>query len=80
MIVISEKAPDVVDVAFAKVRDQVEESLVKEGDNVRLWQMRIKTAIEQVVLFTLYSYLPPPKNTTSNHHSPIVSTLIKSIT
>ena len=43
---------DVVDVAFAKVRDEVEESLVKEGDNVRLWQMRIKTAIEQVVLHT----------------------------
>ena len=33
---------------FAKVRDKVEESLVKEGDNVRLWQMRIKTAMEQV--------------------------------
>ena len=24
---------------------------MKEGDNVRLWQMRIKTAIEQVVLY-----------------------------
>ena len=33
---------------FAKVRDKVEESLVKEGDNVRLWQLRIKTALEQV--------------------------------
>lgn len=33
---------------FAKVRDKVEESLVKEGDNVRLWQLRIKTAMEQV--------------------------------
>ena len=33
---------------FAKVRDEVEENLVKEGDNVRLWQMRLKTAMEQV--------------------------------
>ena len=33
---------------FAEVRDEVEESLVKESDNVRLWQMRIKTAMEQV--------------------------------
>ena len=36
--------------AVSKVRDEVEERLVKESDNVRLWQMRIKTAIEQVVL------------------------------
>ena len=26
----------------------MEERLVKESDNVRLWQMRIKTAMEQV--------------------------------
>ena len=43
---------------FAKVRDKVEESLVKEGDNVRLWQLRIKTAMEQVDTRILFH----PKN------------------
>ena len=31
-----------------KVLDTVEESLIMEMENVRLWQMRLKTAIEQV--------------------------------
>ena len=31
-----------------KVTDLVEESLVMELSNVKVWQMRIKTAIEQV--------------------------------
>ena len=31
-----------------KVLDTVEESLMMEMENVRLWQMRLKTAIEQV--------------------------------
>ena len=31
-----------------KVLDMVEESLIMEMENVRLWQMRLKTAIEQV--------------------------------
>ena len=31
-----------------KVLDTVEESLMMELDNVRIWQMRLKTAIEQV--------------------------------
>ena len=45
--------------AVSKVRDEVEERLVKESDNVRLWQMRIKTAIEQVVLTIV---TPPLRN------------------
>ena len=31
-----------------RVLDTVEESLIREMENVRLWQMRLKTAIEQV--------------------------------
>ena len=31
-----------------KVVDLVEESLVAELNNVKIWQMRLKTAIEQV--------------------------------
>ena len=31
-----------------KVVDLVEESLMTELNNVKIWQMRIKTAIEQV--------------------------------
>ena len=31
-----------------KVLDTLEESLIMEMENVRLWQMRLKTAIEQV--------------------------------
>ena len=31
-----------------KVVDIVEESLVKELENVKMWQMRFKTAIEQI--------------------------------
>ena len=31
-----------------KVLDTVEESLMMEMENVRLWQMKLKTAIEQV--------------------------------
>ena len=31
-----------------KVLDTVEESLMMEMENMRLWQMRLKTAIEQV--------------------------------
>ena len=31
-----------------KVLDTVEESLMMEMENVRLWQMRLKTTIEQV--------------------------------
>ena len=45
--------------AVSKVRDEVEERLVKESENVRLWQMRIKTAIEQVVLTIV---TPPLRN------------------
>ena len=31
-----------------KIADLVEESLVTELNNVKIWQMRIKTAIEQI--------------------------------
>ena len=39
-----------------KVVDLVEESLIRELENVKMWQMRFKTAIEQVrrlLFFTL---------------------------
>ena len=44
-----------------KVVDFVEESLVKELDNVKMWQIRIKTALEQVqyqvqLLFIIFLY------------------------
>ena len=52
---------------FAKVRDKVEESLVKEGDNVRLWQLRIKTAMEQVDTRVIFH----PKNRSSHFLSTI---------
>ena len=44
-----------------KVVDFVEESLVKELENVKMWQIRIKTALEQVqyqvqLLFIIFLY------------------------
>ena len=41
-----------------KVVDFVEESLVEELDNVKMWQRRIQTAIEQVL----------KRRTTPNHN------------
>ena len=38
----------------AKVEDFVEDSLRRELDNVKLWQLRIKTALEQVPKNTHY--------------------------
>ena len=60
-LVSSRSSPSLIflnNATFAKVRDKVEESLVKEGDNVRLWQLRIKTAMEQVDTRILFH----PKN------------------
>ena len=39
-----------------KVLDTVEESLMMEMENVRLWQMRLKTSIEQVGECSLYFF------------------------
>ena len=38
-----------------KVVDFVEESLVEELDNIKMWQRRIQTAIEQVLKKAHYS-------------------------
>ena len=38
-----------------KVVDLVEESLIRELENVKMWQIRFKTAIEQVILTNISS-------------------------
>ena len=69
-LVSSRSSPSLIflnNATFAKVRDKVEESLVKEGDNVRLWQLRIKTAMEQVDTRVIFH----PKNRSSHFLSTI---------
>ena len=39
------------------MRDEVEDCLMGEGDNVKVWQIRLKTAIEQVLVELMLAFL-----------------------